>query len=37
MYLYSIPSYVESLIKADEKTGWANAKEYNPNENWNNW
>lgn len=37
MYLYSIPGYVESLIKADEETDWENAKVYDPNEDWNNW
>lgn len=32
MYLYSIPGYVESLIKAYEETDWENAKEYDPKE-----
>ena len=32
MYLYSIPGYVESLIKAYEETDWKNAKEYDPKE-----
>lgn len=32
MYLYSVPGYVESLIKAYEETDWENAKEYDPKE-----
>ena len=32
MYLYSIPGYVESLIKAYEETDWKNAKDYDPKE-----
>lgn len=32
MHLYSVPGYVESLIKAYEETVFENAKEYDPKE-----
>lgn len=36
LYLYSIPGYVDNLIKTYEETDWDNAKEFDPNEDWSN-